>query len=133
MALIIADTDVLIDYLAGAQPIADQVMAYAESDSLQTSAITCFELLSGAWDGKRGDRIRRLLAAIPVLPLNRESATRAAAVRERLARSGVSIGMADSLIAGIALVNSLPLLTRNRKHFENVEGLRLLPLDHSAH
>ena len=126
--MIIADTDVLIDYLAGTQPVADQVMAFAEADSLQTSAISCFELLSGAWEGKRGDRVRRLVAAIPVLALNREAATRAAAVRQRLARSGASIGMADSLIAGIALVNSLPLLTRNRKHFENVEGLRLLPL-----
>jgi len=130
--LIVADTDVLIDYLAGTQPAADEVMAYAESDSLQTSAITCFELLSGARDGKRGDRVRRLVAAIPVLPLDREAASRAAIVRQRLARSGVSIGMADSLIAGVALVNNLPLLTRNRKHFENVEGLRLLPLRQST-
>jgi len=130
--LIIADTDVLIDYLAGTQPAADQVMAYAESDSLQTSAITCFELLSGARDGKRGDKVRRFVAAIPVLPVDREAATRAAVVRQRLARKGVPIGMADSLIAGIALVNNLPLLTRNRKHFENVEGLRLLPFGQST-
>ena len=130
--MIIADTDVLIDYLAGTQPAADQVIVYAESDSLQTSAITCFELLSGARDGKRGDRVRRLVAAIPVVALDREAATRAATVRQRLARSGISIGMADSLIAGIALVNNLPLLTRNRKHFENVEGLRLLPIGRST-
>jgi tRNA(fMet)-specific endonuclease VapC len=129
--LIIADTDVLIDYLAGTQPVADQVKAYAASDSLQTTAITCFELLSGARDSKRGDRVRRLVAAIPVIPLDREAATRAADVRQKLARSGASIGMADSLIAGVALVNGLPLLTRNRKHFENVEGLRLLPPDRS--
>jgi tRNA(fMet)-specific endonuclease VapC len=128
----IADTDVLIDYLAGAQPTADQVRGYAESDALQTSAITCFELLSGAREGKRGDRVRRLMAAIPVLPLDREAAARAAAVRQQLARSGVSIGMADSLIAGIALVNGLPMMTRNRKHFENVEGLRLLSLGQST-
>lgn len=124
--MIIADTDVLIVYLAGTQPTADQVRTYAESDGLRTSAITCFELLSGAREGKRGDRARRLVAAIPVLPLDRDAATRAAAVRQQLARSGVSMGMADSLIAGIALVNNLPLLTRNRKHFEHVEGLRLL-------
>jgi len=129
--LILADTDVLIDYLAGTQPTANQVMAYAESDSLQTSAVTCFELLSGARDGKLGNRVRRLVATIPVLPLDREASTRAADVRQRLARSGVSIGMADSLIAGIALVNNLPVLTRNRKHFENVEGLRLVPVTQS--
>jgi tRNA(fMet)-specific endonuclease VapC len=130
--LIIADTDILIDYLAGTQPTTDQVKAYVESDGLQTSAITCFELLSGARDGKRGDRVRRLMAAIPVLPLDREAAARSAAVRQQLARSGVSIGMADSVIAGIALVNGLPLMTRNRKHFENVEGLRLLSLGQST-
>lgn len=127
--MILADTDVLIDYLAGTQPVADQVLEYAQSDTLHTSAVTCFELLSGAGDGKRGDRVRRLAAAVPVLPLDRESATQAAAVRQQLARSGFSIGMADSLIAGIALVNNLPLLTRNRKHFDHVEGLRLIAVD----
>lgn len=125
--MILADTDVLIDYLAGTQPVADQVQAYAQSDVLQTSAITCFELLSGAREGKRGDRVRRLVAAIPVLSLDRQAAARAAVARQQLARSGFSIGMADSLIAGIALENNLPLLTRNRKHFEHIEGLRLLP------
>ncbi|MGA8153800.1 MAG: type II toxin-antitoxin system VapC family toxin [Terriglobales bacterium] len=127
--MILADTDVLIDYLAGSQPVTDQVLDYARSDSLHTSAVTCFELLSGAWEGKRGDRVRRLVAAVPVLPLDREAATRAAEVRQQLARSGFSIGMADSLIAGIALVNDLPLLTRNRKHFDHVEGLRLITAD----
>lgn len=129
--MIVADTDVLIDYLAGTRPVAEQVMAYVESDSLQTSAITCFELLSGARDGKRGDRVRRFVAAIPVLPLDREAASRAADVRQRLARSGSPIGMADSLIAGVALANNLPLLTRNRRHFENIEGLHLIPVGQS--
>jgi tRNA(fMet)-specific endonuclease VapC len=130
--LILADTDVLIDYLMGTQPMASQVLEYSESDTLQTSAITCFELLSGAKEGKRGDKVRHLVATIPVLPLDREAATRAAAVRQQLTRSGFSIGMADSLIAGIALANGLPLLTRNRKHFEHVEGLRVLTLEESA-
>ncbi|MBZ5704376.1 MAG: type II toxin-antitoxin system VapC family toxin [Acidobacteriia bacterium] len=127
--MILADTDVLIDYLAGVQPVAEQVAAYAKADRLQTSAITCFELLSGARDGKPGDGIRRLVSALPTLSLDRSAATQAAAVRQQCARGGFSIGMADSLIAGIALEHGLPLLTRNRKHFEHVEGLRLLPLD----
>jgi tRNA(fMet)-specific endonuclease VapC len=130
--LILADTDVLIDYLMGTQPMASQVLEYSESETLQTSAITCFELLSGAKEGKRGDKVRHLVATIPLLPLDREAATRAAAVRQQLTSSGFSIAMADSLIAGIALANGLPLLTRNRKHFEHVEGLRVLALGESA-
>jgi tRNA(fMet)-specific endonuclease VapC len=132
LALILADTDVLIDFLAGTQPAADQVMEYVQSDTLQTTAISCFELLSGTREGRRGDNVRRLVNAIPVLALDRQAATRAASVRQQLTRSGSPIGMADSLIAGIALEHDLPLLTRNRKHFERVEGLRLLPLDLEA-
>jgi len=125
--LILADTDVLIDYLAGTHSIADQVKSYIESDRFQTTAVSCFELLSGAGDNRRGDEVRRLLAAIPVLALDREGATQAAIVRQQLSSDGFSIGMGDSLIAGIALANDLPLFTRNLKHFENVRNLDLIP------
>ena len=125
--MILADTDVLIDYLAGTHSIADQVKSYIESDRFQTTAVSCFELLSGAGDNRRGDEVRRLLAAIPVLALDREGATQAAIVRQQLSSDGFSIGMGDSLIAGIALANDLPLFTRNLKHFENVRNLDLIP------
>ncbi|HLW86881.1 MAG TPA: type II toxin-antitoxin system VapC family toxin [Terriglobales bacterium] len=125
--MIVADTDVLIDYLAGTHSIADQVKSYIESDRFQTTAVSCFELLSGAGDNRRGDEVRRLLAAIPVLALDREGATQAAIVRQQLSSDGLSIGMGDSLIAGIALANDLPLFTRNLKHFENVRNLDLIP------
>jgi len=126
--LILVDTDVLIDYLRDIQPIADQVMRYREEDNLQTTVINCFELLSGAWEGKHGDRVRRLMVTIPVLSLDRMSASRAASVRQQMAQKGAAIGMADSLIAGIALENDLPLLTRNQKHFAEIQGLRLVPV-----
>jgi hypothetical protein len=56
---------VLIDYLAGVQPIAGEIASYIQSDGLLTTAINCFELLSGAQEGKRGDAVRRLVHLIP--------------------------------------------------------------------
>lgn len=126
--MIIADTDVLIDYLRGTESVRRQVVAYRESEGLQTTAVTCFELLSGA-RGKLRHQTRELMATIPVLPLTRESASRAAGVCQELESKGRSIGTADSMIAGIALANDLPLLTRNRKHFEHIDGLALVPLE----
>lgn len=123
--MILADTDVLIDYLAGIQPVQDQIAGYADAGNLQTTTISCFELLSGAAEGKRGDRIRRLLASLDVLPLDRTAAERAAEVRRQLDRAGQPIAMGDSLIAGIALTHDLPLLTRNQNHFGRVASLRL--------
>jgi predicted nucleic acid-binding protein len=85
--------------------------------------------LGGAIEGKRAQAVRKLLRVLQVLPLDREAAECAAAVRRELALAGYPIGMGDSLIAGIALANHLPLMTRNRRHFARVEGLRLVPVD----
>jgi tRNA(fMet)-specific endonuclease VapC len=126
--LIIADTDVLIDYLAGVPAIKNELMRYIDSDRLWTTAVSCFELLSGAEEGNRGNSVRLLVDSLSVLPLDRAAAQRAANVRRHLDRAGQAIGMADSLIAGIALLHDLPLFTRNRGHFSRVPGLMLVTI-----
>jgi predicted nucleic acid-binding protein len=108
LALILADTDVLIDYLLGIQPMARQVRLYAEASRLSTRAVSGFELLSGSGQNKRGDDVRRLIAGVAVLPVDVESAARAAAVQRSLKAKGFSIGMGDSMIAGIALAKRSP-------------------------
>ncbi len=130
--MILADTDVLIDFLVGVQPVKNQIAEYIKAEQLQTTAVTCFELLSGADESKRGHAVRQLLDALNVLPLDRAAASHAAEVRRKLDRAGQTIGMGDSLIAGIALAHSLPLFTRNRAHFERVENLELVKIRESA-
>ena len=126
--MIIADTDVLIDFLAGREPAAGRVAIELESQSFGTTAVTRFELLAGARDRTAESLLRRLLDPLPVLPLDRDAADQAADVRRVLESRGEGIGMADSLIAGIVLVNRGMLLTRNRRHFERVDGLSLASL-----
>jgi tRNA(fMet)-specific endonuclease VapC len=126
--LILADTDVLIDFLAGIEPIRCQIARYV-GGILQTTAITAFELLSGAREGKRGDSVRQLIRDLPVVALERNAAEHAAAVHQQLGLIGESIGMADSLIAGIALSNGWGLFTRNRRHFDKVRGLKVIGMD----
>lgn len=124
--MIVADTDVLIDFLTGVQPAKDQIAEYIKADQLQTTAISCFELLSGAGENKRGHAVRELLESLEVLPLDRAAAEHAADIHRKLERTGRKIGMGDSLIAGIALAHRLPLFTRNKSHFERVENLKLV-------
>ena len=125
----VADTDVLIDFLAGAGPAAARVAEELERGSLCTTAVSRFELLSGARSSRQRAAVGGLLAAVSTLPLDEEAADRAVEVRRSLERSGEPIGMADSLIAGIALARGGSLLTRNRRHFERVGGLRLADLN----
>jgi tRNA(fMet)-specific endonuclease VapC len=126
--MIIADTDVIIDYLEGRGSGADAVSQALRRDQLQTTAVNYFELLSGARRGREQEAILALLESIPVLPLDVDAARRAAQVRQRLERSGIGIGMGDSLIAGIVLARGGSLLTRNKRHFERVPELLLATL-----
>lgn len=126
--MIVADTDVLIDYLAGRNPAAERVTLELGQGRLRTTAITRFELLCGVRDSREENIVRELLAALPTLPLDNEGADRAAEVRRALGRAGESIGMADSLIAGVVLVQGATLLTRNRRHFDRVKGLEVAAL-----
>lgn len=126
--MIVADSDVLIDFLAGRDPAARRVEIELESHSFATTAVSRFELLAGARDKTGESLVRRLLDSMATLPLDRESADCAAGVRRALELRGTPIGMADSLIAGIVMTHDALLLTRNRKHFERVEGLKLATL-----
>ncbi len=121
----VADTDVLIDFLAGRDPGADRVAAELERGALATTVITRFELLAGA-RGKRQERpVRELLAALVTLVLDEPAADEAADIRRSLESAGAGIGMGDSLIAGIVRLHRGTLLTRNRHHFDRVGGLDL--------
>jgi predicted nucleic acid-binding protein len=120
----VADTDVLIDFLAdrGASArVADELARGV----LHTTVISRFELLTGARSPEQQKQSLDLLAAIPVLPLDEAAADQAASIRRRLDQSGYSIPMADCLIAGIVLYHGGELLTRNRRHFERIPGLSL--------
>lgn len=126
--MIIADTDVLIDYLQGRDPAAETVSRALLQDQLQTTTLNEFELLAGVRSSKQRDSVLTLLASIPVLALDFDAALKAAEVHRDLERSGARIGMGDSLIAGIALARGATLLTRNRGHFGRVPGLVLVDI-----
>jgi tRNA(fMet)-specific endonuclease VapC len=123
--MMVADTDVLVDSLENRSPVAERIALEVERGQLRTTVITRFELLAGARTARQQGAIGELIAGLPCLPLDDAGADSAAEIRRALEGAGVGIGMADSLIAGIVLVNKGVLLTRNRRHFERVPGLAL--------
>jgi predicted nucleic acid-binding protein len=71
---IVADTDVLIDFLAAREPSASRVGLELEHGSLKTTAVTRFELLAGARTARQQALVRELLDAIPAVPLDAHAA-----------------------------------------------------------
>ncbi len=125
MALIVADSDVLIDYLNDVNPGADRIESELRRRNLATTAVSRFEIVAGVRGERQRRRVESLLEFTVTLPLDGAAADVAARVRRSLEIVGRKIGMADSLIAGIVLRHDGALLTRNRREFDRVTGLRV--------
>jgi predicted nucleic acid-binding protein len=123
--MIVADSDVLIDALRGREPAKGRIAEELGKGALATTAVSVFELLSGAKTAAAKKNVRRLLDAVLILPLDERAGETAAEVRKNLEAKGATIGMADYLIAGICLYRSAILLTRNKGHFERIPNLTL--------
>lgn len=113
MAQLLVDTDVCIDHLAGARRLPRQ------ASGLAYSVVTRAELLAGAEDDE--PQVRRLLAGMEELPIDRRVAERAGLLRREIP----ALRLPDALIAASALVHSLALHTKNRRDFRRIAALRL--------
>lgn len=115
------DTDVMIDVSR------ENAEAASYLDSLSDSAIsivTAQELIVGARNKRDLAAIDSLVAAYRVIHVD---ATIGQLAYELLKRYAVSGGLRtfDSLIAATAIEQNCALISRNRKHFAMIEGLRL--------
>jgi len=114
-ALLVVDTDVLIDYLRD-QP---QAVAFLESTEqpLATSVITVAELYAGVRDGEERQRLDGFVAAFDVLTLDSPQPAQRAGLWRRQYGPSHGTGLADALIAACAEAAGATLVTLNRRHF----------------
>lgn len=127
------DTNIVSE---GVKPAPDAgVMANLRrhADELALPAPVWHELRFG-WlrmpDGQRKDAIglyiQRVAGQLPVLPYDETAARIHAELRDQQGRSGRPLPFVDGQIAAIAMANGLTLVTRNRKDFEGLPGLRVV-------
>jgi len=124
----VLDTDVLIDYLRGVGPGRDLIRVLGPSLAYRVTTVSAFELALGRSYGDTPAPVDALLS-VPSLPLSRAAAIRAGGLLRSLREKGRGLDIRDAMQAGICLEAQLPLVTRNRDHFERVEGLDVVGPD----
>ncbi len=126
MEVTLSDSDVLIDFLHNRGPGADAVRRLRRAGMLVTSTISRFEIYSGVRNDSERLTADQLFGSIRILTLSDEAALEAANINRALRASGNPLPLADLLIAGIAIAEKLPLLTRNLRHFSRITGLDVI-------
>jgi tRNA(fMet)-specific endonuclease VapC len=126
------DTDIYSEILKGINStVKANAVAYRTVHGVLTlSAVTLMEVLLGYYQKQALRQLQTFLANVAVeevLPFDRATAELAGRMAGELERTGQPIGLADPMIAAIALTHRLELVTGNTAHFQRVQKSRLPP------
>lgn len=124
------DTDICIDFLRKKGKGYDMLIKAIARYHVHITAITAFELYLGHIKMFRENSfvIEGFISQFKLLPFDFPSSKASATIQAELDKQGQGIGVPDTLIAGICLANSMPLLTLNTKHFSRISDLILINL-----
>ena len=111
VADLLLDTDVFIDHLRGARQLV------VKKHRVHYSVVTRAELFAG---NTASDLVNLILQPFREIAVGRSVAERAGRIRRE-----TGVRLPDEPIAAPAIDNELRLITRNRRDFEKIRGLRM--------
>ncbi|SFL41988.1 type II toxin-antitoxin system VapC family toxin [Rugamonas rubra] len=116
MALVLFDTNILIDALKGYKVALDELEYWNEP---AISAITWMELFAGAKPDDI-DELTRFIADFGFEIIHTDDGIMAAAahIRGKSIRQGPKIALPDAIIMATSIARGLILITRNKKDFK---------------
>ena len=125
--MILLDTNVVIAFFNGNKAVLQRI--YADVDRIALSSLVVAELDYGAKASQKAkenlEKLHRFVDIVQVVPFDIECAKIFGTIKSKLRKLGKPTGEMDALIAATAMAHKAVLVTGNRKHFENIEGLKV--------
>ena len=126
----LADTAFIIDVMRHDAGALERAKGLSDASvSVLVGTPTIFELYVGVGlsvrAGEEKEKVLSILKSLPHLPLDAGAASKGGTIYAQRVREGVRIDPEDAMLAGIAIQNNEPLLTRDRKHFAGISDLKL--------
>ncbi len=112
----LVDTDVAIDFLRQRDYARELLEHWAGEGLLAISTLTHLEIYQGMKTGEEGASnafLDGLISVVVDIPIARRAGTMLGELRSK----GMTIGIADAIIAATALQFGAPLLTNNVEHY----------------
>lgn len=130
MRKIFVDSNYVIDYLRGRAYTQDLIEKVKNKElEAYISVATIFELYVGAFlsnnPKKKFEDVESLLNWFQVVDINKEVMLLTAKIHVDLRKRGLSLEIQDIIIAATSISMNVALLTNNKKHFANIQEIRL--------
>ncbi len=101
----------------------------ASGFAVSVASPTVFELYAGVAMSRKPEKerskIMSVVASLPQLPLDFQSAREGGLIYSAKIKAGSRIDPEDAMLAGIAKTKAEPIITRNIKHFSGIEGVTI--------
>jgi len=124
--IVLADTSLLIDFFRKSDKSKSHLVSLIRNGyKFCICVITEYEIYSGATKEQMG-YWQEFLEKVDVIHLDQAAVKEAVNINHILKAKRKQIDLADLFIAAIAVSNSLPVATLNKKHFERIESLLLV-------
>jgi len=128
----LVDTDWVIDHLNRKEAVREKLKEL-RPEGIAVSVISLAELYEGVYYSKDPTKSQQLLeefltADLTLLTVDKEICKVFGRERGKLRQQKKTLDDFDLLIGSTALHHNLTLLTNNRKHFEQIEGLKIISL-----
>lgn len=121
------DTNICSAHMRRPGGLAHRFFQYAGGIAISTVVLA--ELYAGAYKHPNPPRLLALIAdllqEVAVLDFDSACAERFGMVQRRLLQHGTKVPETDLMIASVALVHNLTMVTHNTADFRNIPGLRL--------
>jgi tRNA(fMet)-specific endonuclease VapC len=125
--MILLDTNVVVAFLNGEGSVLKRIKD--EIDRIALSPLVIAELDYGAKVSHKAkenlEKLYRFVDIVQVVPFDIECAKAFGTIKSRLRSLGKPTGEVDALIAATALAHEAIFVTANKRHFENIEGLKV--------
>ena len=128
MQIVIVDTDILIDAGLKIDKAINYLQRLEQENTLGVSLITQMELIVGCRNKRELNSLDKFLRRFEIININETISLKSA---ELLRKYRLSHGLliADALIAATVLTMDVSVLTKNKKDYQFIEGIKLIPYD----
>jgi predicted nucleic acid-binding protein len=120
----VVDTDIIINFLRGYEITRQLLNNWAEEGLLAVSAVTHLEVYYGMKSSEE-PATEAFLNGLQSIPVDVYIARQAGQLLSKIRSRGVTVGIADAIIAATTLQLDVPLLTNNIGHYP-FAGLKVI-------